>query len=256
MQEVSYCNRQVSVITPCHNSQAFITDTIESVRSQTYQNWEMLIVDDCSTDNSASIIQEYCTKDNRIHYLKTAQPSGSPVIPRNIGIKTAKGRYIAFLDSDDCWLRTKLEDQIPLFEDDNVAIVFTNYEKIASSGERKGRKIIAPATVCYRDLLKGNCIGCLTAIYDTAKTGKVYFQDVGHEDYALWLSILRSGYIAKNSETIGALYRVVEGSLSSNKLEDLKWTWHILRDMERLSCSNSLYYFANYAIRAFIKYLK
>lgn len=256
MQKDSHNNQQVSIITPCYNSEKYISCTIESVRSQTYQDWEMLIIDDCSSDDSASIIQTYCAKDRRIKYLKTEKPSGGPTIPRNIGIRTATGRYIAFLDSDDCWLQTKLEEQIPFFEDDNVAIAFTNYEKITALGERQGRRIIAPASVDYHSLLKGNCIGCLTAVYDTAKIGKAYFPNVGHEDYALWLSILKKGYIAKNTETTGALYRIVEGSLSSDKLKVFKWSWHILRDIEQLSFFSSLYYFTNYAIRALMKYLK
>lgn len=256
MHERFHNNRQVSIITPCYNSRKYISCTIESVISQTYQDWEMLIIDDCSSDDSASIIQTYCAKDRRIKYLKTEKPSGGPTIPRNIGIKIATGRYIAFLDSDDCWLQTKLEDQIPLFEDDNVAIAFTNYEKITVSGERQGRKIIAPASVGYHSLLKGNCIGCLTAVYDTAKIGKAYFPNVGHEDYALWLSILKKGFIAKNTETIGALYRIVDGSLSSDKLKVFKWSWHILREMEQLPFFVSLYYFINYAVRALMKYLK
>ena len=245
-----------SIITPAFNCSKYIDDCIKSVISQTFRNWEMIIVDDCSTDNSAEIIRRYCSVDHRIQYLQTDKPSGSPVLPRNIGINAAQGRYIAFLDSDDQWLPEKLENQLRFFDDKNVAIVFSNYEKVSETGERNGRKIIAPEIVDYKTLLKGNCIGCLTATYDTLKVGKMYFQDIGHEDYALWLAILKKGYIAKNSRTIEALYRLVDGSLSANKFEAFKWHWHILKRVERLSYIKASYYFINYAFRAVIKQLK
>lgn len=119
----------VSVIIPCYNSERYIVQSIESVIMQTFQQWEMIIVDDCSTDNSADIIKKYEAKDFRIRYLKTNEPSGSPSIPRNIGIREARGRYIAFLDSDDIWLPKKLEEQLKFIDQPNVAMVFSNFGK-------------------------------------------------------------------------------------------------------------------------------
>lgn len=149
----------VSIITSSYNSQAFIARTIESVLAQTYQDWEMLIVDDCSTDRSAAIIKRYCARDSRVKYLSTSRPSGSPCEPRNIGIRHARGRYIAFLDSDDMWLPNKLEEQLHLFEDAKTAIVYSNYEKVTEAGKREGRIIKASAQVDYDQLLLGNEIG-------------------------------------------------------------------------------------------------
>ena len=180
----------VSIITPCYNAAPFISQAIESVLAQSFGDWEMIIVDDCSSDDSLLIIQEYARIDSRIRYLRTDKPSGSPTLPRNMGIKEAKGRYIAFLDSDDIWLPNKLSDQLKVFEKSEVAIVFSNYEKVNLDGERSGREIIAPCEVDYPLLLKGNCIGCLTAMYDSALTGKIFFKEIGHEDYVCWLSIL------------------------------------------------------------------
>lgn len=230
--------------------------TIQSVLQQTYPFWEMIIVDDCSSDGSDKVIKEYCKKDVRIKYFKTDSPSGSPTLPRNLGITNAKGRFIAFLDSDDLWFPTKLEEQIPLFDNEMIAIVFSNYEKINQEGQRNKRQIIASDTISYKDLLKENVIGCLTAIYDTQKVGKVYFDKIGHEDFVMWLSILKKGLVAKNTNSIMALYRVSNKSLSSNKLEALTWTWNIYRRVEHLSFIKSCYYFCYYAIRASLKYLK
>ena len=143
----------ISIITPCHNSQIFLGATIQSVLSQTYPNWELIIVDDCSTDNSVDIIQNYARKDDRIKYFRTDKSSGSPTLPRNIGIEHAKGRYIAFLDSDDAWLPDKLEKQVKLFDDERVAIVFSDYEKMSEEGERNNRVIKAPMKVSYKQLL-------------------------------------------------------------------------------------------------------
>ena len=249
-------NNIISIITPCYNASQYISYTIDSVLNQTYTNWEMIIVDDCSTDNSSDIIKQFISGDTRIKYFKTDNPSGSPVLPRNIGIEKAKGRYIAFLDSDDIWLPTKLEEQLKLFKDDKTAVAFSNYEKMNEAGERNQRIIIAPKETNYHNLLKGNVIGNLTGIYDTEKVGKVYCQDIRHEDYVLWLSILKKGYLAKNTNTVTALYRVRENSVSSNKLKILSWQWNILRNIEKISLLKAIYYYINYAIRAFLKAIK
>lgn len=246
----------VSIITPCYNAESFISSTIESVLAQSFRNWEIIIVDDCSLDNSSAIIKKYQNEDSRIRYLRTNKPSGSPTIPRNIGIKEAKGRYIAFLDSDDIWLPDKLEKQLKVFTESEVAIVYSNYEKMEQNGKCCGREIIAPSTVDYSLLLKGNCIGCLTAMYDTEKVGKVFFKKIGHEDYLLWLSILKKGNKAKNTNTVTALYRIGGHSVSSNKLKTILWQWHILNNEECLPIHQAIYYFIHYAIRAFWKALK
>lgn len=243
----------VSIITPCYNAASYIAETIDSVIAQSYPNWELLIVDDCSTDNSALIILEYCSMDSRIHYFKTKQPSGSPYIPRNIGIQNAKGRYIAFLDSDDAWLSFKLNEQLPLFNDKHTAIAFSDYEKMNEAGERNKRRINAPTYTNYKKLLRGNVIGCATAVYDTFKVGKVYFENVNHEDYVMWLSILKRGYIAQNSNTVTALYRIHNKSISSNKLKVLSWQWNIYVNVEKTGYLKALYYFCHYAYKAFLK---
>lgn len=249
-------SHKVSIITPLYNSESFIAETIQSVIAQTYNNWEMLIVDDCSTDNSKSIIEDFSKHDDRIKYFKTSSPSGSPTIPRNIGIEMASGRFIAFLDSDDLWNSDKLQLQIPLFNDEKVGIVFSDYEKINEEGQSDKRFIIAPNEVSYKDLLKGNVIACLTVIFDSEKLSKLYFTKQGHEDYVFWLSILKKGYIAKNVGHVLAKYRVRKSSVSSNKFKVIKWYYEIYRKNEKLSIPQTLYYLMIALSKSFFKYVK
>ena len=246
-------NDLVSVIMPMYNAEPFVKYAIESVISQSYYNWELLIIDDCSKDNSAKIAKEYAEGDERIYYLKTERSSGSPCIPRNIGILRSSGRYIAFLDSDDVWLPNKLDRQLPLFDDLYTAIVFSNYEKMNEDGERHNRYIKVPAYTTYQQLLKGNVIGCVTAIFDTQKVGKIFFENIGHEDYVFWLAILKQGFIAKSVNSVTALYRVRHQSISSNKWKTLKWQWNIYVNIEKTGYIKAIYYFCCYAYKAFMK---
>lgn len=246
-------NSLVSIITPCYNSSAFISQTIASVISQNYSNWEMIIVDDCSTDNSAEIIKSYSEIDSRIKYFKTEIASGSPTTPRNIGISKAKGRFIAFLDSDDLWLPEKLAIQLPLFEDDNVVIVYSYYKKISEDGKNLSRVIKSSSLHSYQTLLFGNEIGCLTAVIDTTKVDNFSFRHIGHEDYALWLSILKKGGIAKNAEAVLAYYRVREASVSSNKIKVISWVWNIYYREEKLPFLSSFFYLCSDLTKSFMK---
>ena len=246
----------VSIITPCYNAASVIEQTIVSVLNQTYTNWELLICDDCSTDNSAEIIRKYVAMDDRVRYLTTTEPSGSPVKPRNIAIQEAKGGVIAFLDSDDVWLPTKLEEQIPLLKYSDTAIVYSNYEKINADGERAGRIIKAPLVTNYTNMLKGCVIGNLTGMYDVEKVGKIFCQDVHQEDYLLWLTILKQGYTARSTNTVTALYRVTGNSVSANKYKTAIWQWNILYNVEKLPFLTSVYCFISYAIKGILKAVK
>lgn len=246
----------ISIITPCYNASKYIANAIDSVLAQDYCNWEMLIVDDCSTDNSASVINSYLNKDTRIVYIKTETNSGSATIPRNIAIEKAKGDVIAFLDSDDEWIPTKLSMQIKLMEEQKASIVYSYYEKVDEVGTRKNRVILSPSSVDYRELLTGNVIGCLTAMYSVKRVGKHYFKSVGHEDFVMWLEILRLGGKAYCLPQVLAFYRVGKKSLSSNKLNAFRWTWSIYRNVEQISLFGSIYFFVQYAFKAAIKYIK
>lgn len=246
----------VTVIMPCFNSEQYIEMSIQSVIDQTYTKWELIIIDDCSKDNSPKIIKSFVELDNRIKYFNTSEPSGSPSKPRNIGIEKANGQYIAFLDSDDIWESNKLETQLKYFDDDLVAIVYSDYEKINEDGFQNNRIIISPLKLDYKKLLKGNVIGCCTCVYDSYKTGKLNFKNQGHEDYALWLEILRNGYVAKSTGLVSARYRVRDTSLSSNKYKVIFWVYNIFRKNERMSVIKSVYFTLNTLSRSFFKYLK
>lgn len=243
----------VSIIMPMHNSSMYVGEAIESVIAQSFKEWELIIVDDMSTDISVDIAKTYENNDKRIHVLRNNRHTSMPSAPRNFGIQHAKGQYIAFLDSDDRWLPHKLEVQLSCFNDEKVAIVFSNYEKINEKGRRAKRIVKAPSYVQYKNLLYSNYIGNLTGIYDRKKVGTILLPEVHHEDYALWLNILRKGFIAKNTETVEALYRVRENSVSSSKLHILAWQWNIYRKQEHLSILKSTYYYIHYAINGWLK---
>lgn len=252
-------NRElVSIIMPVYNEERYLRSSISSVLSQTYTKWELLVIDDCSTDASPDIVREYTVKDPRIKLFKnTNRTYKIPAKPRNIGITNAQGRFITFLDSDDQWLPTKLEHQLQLFEQkQDAVIVYSNYKRMDAQGNISNRLVKAPKSTTYREFLKGNVMGCLTVMYDTAKVDKQYCPLCGYDDYALWLQILRKGGKAYNTNTQEALYRDKGESVSSDKIRAMKWNWHIYRRFEKLGRLSAAYYFSNYAVRAVIKRLK
>lgn len=238
---------------PTHNSEAYLAEAIDSVIAQTYTNWELIIVDDYSTDRSCDIAKEYAEKDSRISLHSCQNHTGLPGTPRNQGISYAKGEYIAFLDSDDVWLPEKLTQQLPFFDDIRTAVVYSDYEKIDEHSHRSARIITAPKYTDYKNLLRGNVIGNLTGIFDVSKVGKNYFIDIHHEDYAFWLSILKKGYIARNTCTITALYREHSNSISSRKWRNTLWQWNIYRNIEHIGLLRSMLYFISYAFNALHK---
>jgi len=246
----------ISIITPCYNAANTIRDTIESVLAQTYNNWEMLIIDDCSTDNSSSIIQSYSIQDSRIKYFKTKEPSGSPSAPRNIGIDNAAGDYIAFLDADDIWFPNKLEDQLTYLISHKCKFVYSNYEKINSAGERNNRIILMRKTTNFWDILESCTIPCLTVLLCRECVNGLRFPDTPKEDYVFWISILRRGIIAYNTGQIHALYREQKNSRSSNKIRMIIYQWIILRQIEGVKVIPALYFMLTYIIQAIYKYIK
>ncbi|MCF0210542.1 MAG: glycosyltransferase [Bacteroidales bacterium] len=249
-------NELFSIITPCYNAGKFIEQTIKSVLSQTYTNWEMLIVDDCSTDNSAEIIKKYAEQDSRIFYYKTEKSSGSPALPRNIGIDNSKGKYIAFLDSDDLWLEDKLEKQYKYLTEHNCNFVYSNYEKIDFQGKRENRIVEVRKTTGYKDMLKVNSIPCLTSCLSRDLIGDNRFKQIQNEDFEFWLQILKKGSVAYNIGDITSLYRESENSRSSNKIKIIKSRWNIIRTREKISLIASLYYIIYYAFAATLKFIK
>ena len=243
----------VSIITPMYNSGKFIKDTIDSVLSQTYKEWEMIIVDDCSTDISPEIVKSYVDTESRIKYIRTDKNSGVSNA-RNIALKNANGQYIAFLDSDDIWDKEKLEKQINFMKEKDCAISFTSYELIDEENKRLDKIVRVVPSIDYKTLLKGNILGCLTVIIDKSKLDfEIKMSGVRHEDYVLWLSILKRGYIAYGIDDVLAQYRKSLTSLSGNKLKSAMWTWNIYRNIEKIPLYKSIYYFINYGINGIKK---
>lgn len=241
---------------PCHNGGKYLRLAVESVLAQSYAGWELLIIDDASTDGSVAVAEEYCAQDSRIKLLHTQYSTGKPATARNVGIEAAQGRFIAFLDCDDQWLPHKLEHQLPLFDKPDCAAVFSFYKKMDASGTVRPAVVTSPAVVSFAQLLDGNCIGNLTGIYDTAKVGKVYQKEIHHEDYLMWLQVLQKGFVARNTGTVEAYYRESGTSVSGSKLKALGWTWAIYRRELGLPLVTSIGHFIKYAFKGLSKRLK
>ncbi len=243
----------VSIITPLHNSEAYISETINSVLNQSYDGWELIVVDDMSEDDSAQIVESYVEKDSRIRLIRLKENSGAAV-SRNTAIEAAKGRYIAFLDSDDMWLPEKLEKQLNFMYETGCPFTYTGYEKINEHGKRLG-KVGIPETATYKSLLKTCFIGCLTVMIDTAYFGKVTMPQLRkRQDYGLWLQLLKQTEKAKGLPEVLAHYRVHSASISANKLNTATYTWRLYREVENLSLPASIYYFSHYAVRGFMRH--
>jgi teichuronic acid biosynthesis glycosyltransferase TuaG len=246
-------NNLISIITPSYNSSKFISQTIESVLSQTYENWEMIIVDDMSPDNSNEIIEEFIEKDSRIKVIKLEKNSG-PAVARNRAIKEANGRYIAFLDADDLWMPEKLEKQIKFMNENNLSFTYSSYKLIDEDNNDLG-EFITKETISYNSMLKTCSVGCLTAIYDTEKLGKVFMPNIlKRQDYGTWLKILKNIKTTKGIIEPLATYRILKNSVSSNKIKASMYQWKIYREVEKLSLFKSIYYFVQYAYYGFKKY--
>lgn len=246
-------NPTISIITPIYNSQDFLEETIQSIINQTYSDWELLIIDDCSSDNSYEKAKKFAAKDPRIHVNKLGKNSGGAV-SRNKGIELATGRYIAFLDSDDLWEPEKLKKQLKFMQEGNYDFSYTSFKKVDESGNLLGTQSI-PEKVTYNDVLKETPIGCLTAMYDTKNLGKVYMPIIRkRQDLALWLKILKMVPLAYGLNQPLATYRIRNNSVSSNKKMAALYTWKVYREIENLSLIKSIYVFCHYALRGFLKY--
>jgi len=242
----------VSIITPLYNSAEFVEDTLNSVLMQTSINWEMILVDDVSSDNSIEIIQSFINQDSRIKLIKLEANSGAAVA-RNVGIEAAQGRYIAFLDSDDLWAPDKLEKQLAFMGANNYPFTYAAYEKIDEHGVVFGH-VGVPERVAYSDMLKVCSIGCLTAIYDTEYFGKVFMPLIlKRQDFGLWLKLLKHVDYAYGMDGFLGRYRVHAGSISANKINVAQYTWRLYRDVEHLHLIKAMYYFTHYAVRSLLR---
>lgn len=243
---------KVSIITPVYKCEKHIENTIKTVLEQTYKNFEMILVDDCSPDNSAEIIKEYAKKDDRIKYYKLDENSGA-AIARNVALEKSSGRFIAYLDADDLWKKEKLEKQVEFMLKNNVAFSCTDYEKIDEEGNSLNKIVKIPSKVNYNLFLRNTIIQTVGVMVDTKITGKellVMPNIRRRQDAATWCQLLRAGYECYEVPENLSYYRVVTNSLSSNKFKAVKGTWHLYRNIEKLSFFKSCYCLVGYAFNA------
>lgn len=229
----------VSVIMPAYNSGRFISIAIDSVMNQTYTDWELLIVDDCSTDNTAKIVSDYLVKDKRIKYFKNLSNSGAAA-SRNKAVKEAKGQYLAFLDSDDIWKSEKLEKQINFMRKNKYTFTCTSYSKIDKYGENLHRTVNA-LTIDYEDMLR-RCPGNSTVVYDASKLGKFIIPLIKkRNDYVMWLKVIKSAGMLQGLDEILSCHRILSNSISSNKASLVKYHWVVYKDIEKIGMLKSTY---------------
>ncbi|MGN7763274.1 glycosyltransferase family 2 protein [Paenibacillus sp. 22594] len=244
----------VSIITPVYNGERFLEEMILSVVNQIHEHWELIIINDCSIDKTQAIAEKYKALDKRIRIINLEHNSGIATA-RNLGIKSSKGDYVAFLDSDDLWKPNKLITQLTFMKKKNVLFTFSDYELIDNNGQKMDKIIKSPLKIDYKQLLKGNAIGCLTVMIDK-RIGTIEMPLLHHEDYATWLSLLKRGYNAFGIQENLAMYRKTDGSISSNKLKTITWTWRIYRKSMQLNFFASIKYIVYFIINTTIKYLR
>nr|WP_279512673.1 glycosyltransferase family 2 protein [Luteimonas aestuarii] len=242
---------RVSVVMPVYNAESTMRRSIDSVLAQTHADWELLLVDDGSSDGSAGIIAGYAARDGRIRPVH--QANGGVASARNAGIDIATGDYIAFLDSDDWWHPDKLALQVAAMRDQGALVSYAAYQRVAEDG-RALSTVSPPAAVDYRDMLASNFIGNLTGMLDR-RLGEVRFARMGHEDYVFWLECVRRAGRAVRVPSDGPLawYLVREGSVSANKLRAASWQWRIYRDVAGLSLARASVCMLQYVVHALRK---
>ena len=247
-------NPLVSIITPSYNSAKFIAETIQSVQNQTYQNWEMIIVDDGSSDETENVVLSIIQNDNRIQFHKLSQNSG-PAVARNTGIEKASGDYMTFIDADDIWFPTFIENNIKTIQETGIPFVFSSYKRANEQLEFVYSDFIVPHKVSYTDILKSNSISCLTAFLDIKKLGKKYMPLIRkRQDMGLWLNYLKVIPFAHGIQETQAIYRIRENSLSRKKSDLIKYQWQFYREVEKLNVFQSAYYMLHWMYRGFMKY--
>ncbi len=247
-------DRLVSVVMPLYNGARYLQRPVESVLAQTHGELELVVVDDSSTDGGADLIDEYARSDQRVRLVRSER-NGGVASARNRAIELARGRYVAFLDSDDWWHVDKLRRQLSALDTHNAAIAYASYQRMAEDGSPLA-VVEPPSTVGHRDMLHSNHIGNCTGIYDRERLGgDGHFRKIGHEDYVFWLDLVRRAGRAVRADAGEPLayYLVRGGSVSSNKLRAARWQWRIYRDIENLGLGESAWYMMHYVHNAIAK---
>ncbi|MBQ4263498.1 MAG: glycosyltransferase family 2 protein [Bacilli bacterium] len=244
----------ISIVVPVYNCEKYLKDTIGSVILQTYGNWELILVNDCSKDKSLKVLKDFSKKDKRIRYINLNRNQGVSNA-RNVGVKEAKGKYLCFLDGDDVWVQNKLEIQLDFMKEKGCAFSFGGYEYANAECIPTGKKVYVPKTVTYKQALKNTIISTDTVMFDMSKIDKslIFMPNVKCEDTATWWKILKSGYTAYGMNEILAYYRRMRNTLSSNKFKSAKNMWLLYRKYAELNIFASFYNFCFYAYNAIKK---
>lgn len=238
----------VSIVMPAYNAAASLAESVHSVLQQTYQQWELIVVDDGSADASVAIARRLAAQDERIRVIVQGENRGIAEA-RNTGIDAACGQYLSFLDSDDLWLPHKLSVQVEFLQARHAGFCFASYCRWDGT-QTVGAPVPVPRSVRYSHLLCGNAIACLTVLIDRERVPSFRMPRIPHEDYAAWLAILRGGVVAYGIPIDVARYRLSPKSVSANKFRSALWTWRILRTQERLPLARAGWCFLRYAVRA------
>ncbi|MFC5299822.1 glycosyltransferase family 2 protein [Azospira restricta] len=242
----------VSVITPAYKAEKTIAETIRSVQAQTYPDWEMLVVDDGSPDGTAGVVAQFALEDPRVRLIR--QANAGPAMARQAALEQARGRYVAFLDSDDLWLPEKLARQLEFMSQYQAAISYTSFRRIRADGSGAGHRIRIPARLTYRQLLGNTALATSTVLIDRALTGDFQMTKTYYDDFVLWLEILKRGHVALGLNEDLMRYRVMGLSVSRNKGRSARMVWGTYREIERLSLPVSAFHFVRYAVNAWRKY--
>lgn len=244
----------VSIITPVYNAARFIGETIESVINQSYQNWELILVNDCSTDNSVQIIEEWMNQDSRVTLYQLSE-NGGAAVARNKGLELAKGEFIAFIDSDDYWHKEKLTKQICFMKENQYQFTYTNFNLISEDGIVIKESVKIPTSLNYSGLLKNTSIACSTVVINRNAIGDFRMPLVRKgQDTATWLMLMRErNIVAYGLDEVLNSYRQVSGSISSNRIAALKRTWNTYYNLEKLPFPKAAYYFAHYVWNAVMR---
>jgi teichuronic acid biosynthesis glycosyltransferase TuaG len=239
----------VSIIVPLYNAEKFIWETVQSVINQTYKDFELLLVDDCSTDRSLAAAE--AINDSRVRVIRQEQNAGA-YAARNRGLSEAKGRYIAFLDADDKWEPTKLEDTLKFMEEKDAGFVFTSYEFADEKCVGTGKVVRVPETITYKQALSNTTIFTSTVLIDREKVTDelIKMPNIKSEDTATWWQILRAGHTGYGLDKNLVKYRRSAGTLSSNKIEALRRIWNLYRKAAGLSVVSSAAHFVVWAFKA------
>ena len=228
-------NDLVSIIMPSYNTAKYIAGSIASVQHQTYTNWELIIVDDCSTDNTDEIVAPLLS-DGRIRYLKN-ETNGGAALSRNRALREAKGRWIAFLDSDDLWRPEKLERQVGFMEQNGYHFSYTNYEEINEAGKQTGIHVTGPRRIAKTGMFNYCGPGCLTVMYDAKVVGLIHIADIKkNNDYAMWLKVCRKADCYLLNENLAQYRKGRTGSVSTHSVKTMTgWHYKLFREAEKES---------------------